>query len=197
MRCETVPQGVRTKCDVKAGHFEILVHLPADTSCAKTRSKLVDKQDLRIEIAVAGGTFVPELEILLDCLQSGGADRSDSFLFALAADVEDFAEEVNIVEIESDKLTYSYAGAVKGFENGPVPCTEPVVEGRGFEEFLYLVAFEKAGESFILFRRSDRQDGIVGELTSFNEEFVEAPQGGYLSSYGSLGVLLRIKKSQV
>ena len=96
---KAVPQGMRADCRVEARHFQVFIHFPADASGAEPFAVLIDEQDLAVEVAVELGAFVPELHIMLDDLQNRGADGGDSFFFALAPDVYDFAEEIDIFEI--------------------------------------------------------------------------------------------------
>lgn len=51
-------QGMRADLRVEAGHFQVFVHLAADTSGAEASAMLIDKQDFGIEIGVALGTLV-------------------------------------------------------------------------------------------------------------------------------------------
>ena len=90
---------------------------------------LINEQNFRIEIGVALRPFIPELHIVLNNLQSRGADGDDSFLFAFSPDMHDFAKEVYIVHIQGDKLADPYAGAVKGLHNSPVSCTSQLSIG--------------------------------------------------------------------
>jgi hypothetical protein len=65
VRCKAVAQRMRTDCRIQSGDLEILVHLPADAPRAETLAMLVHEQDFRVEIAVALGSFVSVLHVVL------------------------------------------------------------------------------------------------------------------------------------
>ena len=190
---EAVPQRMRADGRVEARHFEVFIHFPADASGAEAFAVLIDEQDLAVEVAVELGAFISELHIVLDDLQNGGADGADSFFFALAPDVNDFAEEVDIVEVYRDNFADPHTRAVKSFHNGPVAGAEPGVGRRRFEETFYLFIFEETREPFFLFWRADADDRVGAYAVSFDEELVEAAKGRQLACDGGLGVLLLVQ----
>jgi len=65
-----VSQGVWADCGVQAGHFEILVHFSPYAASTETPTVLVHKQNFRVKITVALGSFISELHIVLNNLQS-------------------------------------------------------------------------------------------------------------------------------
>lgn len=197
MRREAVPERMRADIRVEAGHLQVFIHLSANAAGAEAPAVLINEEDIRIEIGVAGGPFVSEFHIVLDDLQGGGADWRDSLFFALSSDVDDFAEKVDIVHIQGDKLADPHTGAVKCFHNGAVSCSEPVVHRRGFEQPFNLFVFEEARQLLVLLGRSDGHNGIRAELFSLDEKLVEASQGRKLSGYGRLGIVFLVEMSQV
>ena len=150
---EAVSQGMGADGRVEACYFEVFIHFSADASGAEAFAVLIDEQDFGVEVAVELGAFVSELHIVLDNLQDGGTDRADSFFFALAPDVNDFAEEIDIVEVYRDNFTNPHTCAVKSFHNGPVAGAKPGVGRRRFEETFYLFILEETREPFFLLWR--------------------------------------------
>ena len=194
---EAVPQGMGTDGRIQASHFEVLIHFSADASGAEAFAVLIDKQHLAVEVAVELGAFISELHIVLDDLQNGGADGADSFFFALAPDMNDFAEEIDIVEVYRDNFTDPHTRAVKSFHNGPVACAQPCVGRRRFEKAFYLLVFEETREPFFLLWRADADDRIGAYTVPFDEELVEAAKGRQLACDGGLGVLLLVQDDEI
>lgn len=69
VRGEAMPQSMRAYRRVETGCDEILVHLPPDAPRTHPAAVFIDKESLGVEIAVALGTPVLELKIMLDRLQ--------------------------------------------------------------------------------------------------------------------------------
>ncbi len=158
---------------------------------------LIDEQDLAVEVAVKLGAFVSELHIVLDDLQNRRADGAYSFFFALAPDMNDFAEEIDVVEIYRDNFADPHTRAVKGFHNGPVAGTEPAVGRRRFEKTFYLFILEETRKPFFLLWRADADDRVRAYAVSFDEELVETSQGRQLACDGGLGVLLLVEDGHI
>ena len=194
---EAVPQRMRADCRVKACHFEVFIHCPADASGAEAFAVLINEQDFAVEVAVELGAFISELHIVLNDLQDGGTDGADSFFFALAPDVNDFAEEVNVVEVDRDNFADPHTRAVKSFHNGPVAGAKPGVGRRRFEETLYLFILEETREPFFLLWRADADDRVGAYAVSFDEELVETAKGRQLACDGGLGVLLLVQDNEI
>src|SRR3990167_2008708 len=169
-------QSMGTYRGVETRHFQVLVHFPANASCAEPFAMLVDKQNPGVEVAIALCSPIAEFHIMLNSLNGGRADRSQSFFFAFAADMQHFAQKVNVLDIQPDNLAHPYACAVKGLHNRPVPCSEPVIRRRSFQQSLDLVIFEKFWQFFILLWRANGHYRISGKIAALYKEFVEAPQ---------------------
>jgi len=92
---ETVAEGMRADLGVESGLKEVFIEFTSDRAGTKSLAVFVDEQGLLVEGFLAS-VRVAESKVLLDCLQSRGTDGRKAFLFAFAADVEDFAKEVNI-----------------------------------------------------------------------------------------------------
>ena len=134
---------------------------------------------------------------MLNYLESRRADRCNSFLFSFTADMDDFAEEVDVIEVQGDKLADTHSSAVKGFHHGPVSYAEPIVERRGLEESLDLLVFEKTWKSLFLPGCADGCNRVVGSVISPEEELVETAEGGELSGDGGLGVTLFVEEGEI
>jgi len=194
---KAVAKRVRTDSGVEAGYLEVFIHLPADAAGAQAFAVFIYKQNLAVEVAVVLCPFVPEFHIVLDDLQDGGANRTDSFFFAFSPDVDDLAKEIDIIEVHRDKLTDPHTGAVERFHNGPVAGAEPGVNGGRLKQAFDFFIFEESGEPFLLLWRADSDDWVGAYAVPFDKELIEAAKRCELACDGGFGVLLLVQYNHI
>lgn len=155
---------------------------------------LVGEEDLAVKARIVQHAPVSEFDIMLDRLEGAGADGADAFFFAFAPNVDDLAEEVHILEVQSDQFADPHAGAVEDFEDSAVACAEPGIGGRGVQQSLDLFIFEEFRQLFVLLGCFEGADGVAADDVSLDEEFVEASQGRQFSGGGGLGIVSLAEK---
>ena len=74
------------------------------------------------------------------------AERDDAFLAALSAHVDELAVEVDVSEVERDRLGTSQSGGVEELEERPVPKGERRVPFDDLEDRLDLGRLRRVGE---------------------------------------------------
>ena len=74
--------------------------------------------------------------------------------------MHDFAEEIHIVHIQCHNFADPHSGAVQRFKYRSVSGTEPGINGRRFQQSLYLFVFEELGQLFLLLGGSNHCYGI-------------------------------------
>ena len=193
VRGEAVPKRMRADGGIEAGDQQIFIHLAAYAAGAQSLAVFVGEQHLAVERRIVGQAAIAKFNVVLNALHRAGTNGANTFLFAFSADVNHFAEKIDIVHIQTHQLADPHAGAVEDFHDGAVTGAQPDVGRRGVQKPLDIFESQKLGQSFFLLGGSDGRGGVARDTIAFDEKFVKAANGCQLACRGGLAIRMIVE----
>src|SRR4030095_9373651 len=203
MRGKRVAQRVWADPESRAAARNVPRHQPLNAPAGQSSAPGVHKKWGRLmvrrpsPVLFASGEHGPVGVPLPDTLLSRLVERDDAFLASFAHDADHPTREVDVLQVQCDKLAQADAGGVKQLEDGAIAAAERSRKIRRLEQLRHLVDAE-VGRYLLLPLWRDREHRRIGIDKPLAAQVTrEGPQRGYLPRDGRARLSLTIELAKI